>query len=1006
MKGFDRSGWYRTISRTVAVLVATAVLAIAPHSARAACTGDCNHNGTVSVDEILTMVNIALGTGDIKTCEAGDPGMNGQITVDEILAAVNFALTMCPAATGVCGDGTVDTANGEECDPGPGTCIGGSDAGKACTADSQCDQTSGICVDGVDAERACGSDSDCLNSSCIHCKTFGGNGCAANCTTESAVSITLVQGAASSDNTSLVSGSGIAVHADGDFNFAIGFPAGVTRQWLIGKEKNGKIPVTMKSETNQTPAVEVLNGVACLCLRPIVYMTCGGTLWEKGGLPSTDCSFGYTAGDSVCSGGAKPCTRVYGPDNIGEGEVGCETAGLDGVDTLLSQSSTGLNDTDPVGPVLTTLSGTGPAGSIVLFDTTELGFTLNKCVNASGDPAVYGKDGKFCTADDPYATPDPLTTGRNVLPQVLTTGIASATITNALTSGNTINTCASGDNAGIGCSTDADCLGSPCLPRTSTGTPLSSCSALAGGASGVTLADAFPSLRAPTVNDIVVIAPVVIARSTAAAAVCGDGVIQAPEQCDDGGICIGGSKAGTRCTSEAECGANEPGVCIGGTQAVAGAPHSGVKLLDGTLCNADAECGGGVCKRCKTFGGDGCARNCTLEQDIHITLVSGQINVDQTLASGSGSLLDASGAGVFLGLPLGNSCVGGPSSGGSTTHGNPCATDADCSPGGKCTPSTQVLTIGSRANGVITGVIKANTLKFTPILVPGITCACVRAVVYKSCGGTLFNADGKLTTNCTDGYGGGGLAACEGKAPCTEVFGPGNSAQGTIGCDGLPVTNLDWTQDHLGGGTACTMDNATTVCPAQTCIDDPNSTTTTCGAFDPVITFSGGTSPPGSAILLNTDAIGSAPPGHLCTALNSPDAADCAAKGTCVYGKDGLFCTDDDPIPPAAKQLVQGLAATLPLVTGTATGEFIHANGVPTVCNGGSNDKQPCTAIAQCPGGICDGLEGPNSMSGHALSCDALESGNASGGALAGTFTAVNQPQTLDYVVTNVLVNQ
>jgi hypothetical protein len=49
----------------------------------------------VTVDEILTMVNIALGNAPVTTCEAGDANGDGQITVDEILAAVNDALNGC-----------------------------------------------------------------------------------------------------------------------------------------------------------------------------------------------------------------------------------------------------------------------------------------------------------------------------------------------------------------------------------------------------------------------------------------------------------------------------------------------------------------------------------------------------------------------------------------------------------------------------------------------------------------------------------------------------------------------------------------------------------------------------------------------------------------------------------------------------------------------------------------------------------------------------------------------
>jgi hypothetical protein len=50
----------------------------------------------VTVDEILTMVNIALGNTSVTACDAGDANQDDQITVDEILTAVNNALDGCP----------------------------------------------------------------------------------------------------------------------------------------------------------------------------------------------------------------------------------------------------------------------------------------------------------------------------------------------------------------------------------------------------------------------------------------------------------------------------------------------------------------------------------------------------------------------------------------------------------------------------------------------------------------------------------------------------------------------------------------------------------------------------------------------------------------------------------------------------------------------------------------------------------------------------------------------
>ncbi len=60
------------------------------------CVGDCNGNGSVTIDELLSMVNIALGNPG-STCAAGDANGDGQITINEILMAVNAALSGCPA---------------------------------------------------------------------------------------------------------------------------------------------------------------------------------------------------------------------------------------------------------------------------------------------------------------------------------------------------------------------------------------------------------------------------------------------------------------------------------------------------------------------------------------------------------------------------------------------------------------------------------------------------------------------------------------------------------------------------------------------------------------------------------------------------------------------------------------------------------------------------------------------------------------------------------------------
>lgn len=66
-----------------------------PVPAIAFCAGDCNHSGTVTVEEIVALIDIALGNAPAANCTLGDVNNDGQITVNEILAAINAALNGC-----------------------------------------------------------------------------------------------------------------------------------------------------------------------------------------------------------------------------------------------------------------------------------------------------------------------------------------------------------------------------------------------------------------------------------------------------------------------------------------------------------------------------------------------------------------------------------------------------------------------------------------------------------------------------------------------------------------------------------------------------------------------------------------------------------------------------------------------------------------------------------------------------------------------------------------------
>jgi hypothetical protein len=66
-------------------------------AARAECIGDCDGNGEVTVNEIITEVNIALTTAHVFTCPAGDSNGDGVITIDELVASDVNLLNGCGA---------------------------------------------------------------------------------------------------------------------------------------------------------------------------------------------------------------------------------------------------------------------------------------------------------------------------------------------------------------------------------------------------------------------------------------------------------------------------------------------------------------------------------------------------------------------------------------------------------------------------------------------------------------------------------------------------------------------------------------------------------------------------------------------------------------------------------------------------------------------------------------------------------------------------------------------
>jgi len=60
-----------------------------------ACTGDCDANQMVAINELITGVNIALGNQAVTVCPAFDPNRSGDVTINELIVGVNKALNGC-----------------------------------------------------------------------------------------------------------------------------------------------------------------------------------------------------------------------------------------------------------------------------------------------------------------------------------------------------------------------------------------------------------------------------------------------------------------------------------------------------------------------------------------------------------------------------------------------------------------------------------------------------------------------------------------------------------------------------------------------------------------------------------------------------------------------------------------------------------------------------------------------------------------------------------------------
>jgi hypothetical protein len=674
---------------------------------------------------------------------------------------------------------------------------------------------------------------------------------------------------------------------------------------------------------------------------------------------------------------------------------------------------------------------------------------VNQCVTAGELTGVIADILNYQNGCPPVAaTNTPVTpataTNTPVTPATATnTPVTPATATNTpvtpATATNTPVTPATATNTPV---TPATATNTPVTPATATNTPVTPATATNTPVTPATATNTptAPPTNTPTRTNTPV-TPSPTPTTPAPLAACGNGVIESGEDCDPGGTCIGGNNAGTHCTSESGCVGQ--GVCDAGPNAL-------------QACDNVIDCPGSRCIHCKTFGGIAvagghtCAANCTYETSVPVNLIKGIIipgkNVPQD--GTSSSVVKSSGA-----IPIPPLALAG----------------------------SHLYRIGREVNGKIPvreAAADAHVTGPTPgvdgIQVSSLACACVRALIAETCGGVLNNKDGTTATDCTPEFQPGACAtpvACAtpnscgqgeicsngkctchtrdqatectgtgnscvvpdpcvvgGDKPCTFVHGPGNSASGVIGCDGLDNINLNASQDggnsipplpptpppgsglavlelrnacecagdtDCGSGQTCDANGRCTcttgtdcpssastsaycLCPALANTPCPTPGTGVClnhGCVDTAdcpgtLTCQGG--PPGSAVIVNSSAIGQSPTGQLCVIpTRSPGAG---------YGGDHKWCTNDDP------ETSRGVPQTLPSVTGFAVGIITNEY------NGGGTPK----------------VQGPYGVLGKPLDCSLLlaPTPSMSGSGLGGVFTAINQPSLANIVTTNVQYSQ
>jgi hypothetical protein len=97
MSGAGSRIWKAVVRIGLAAVGLCGAAAPAAWAGDVVCVGDCNDDGVVAVNELITGVNIALGNAAIETCPAFDRNGDDRVDISELIAGVANLLYGCGA---------------------------------------------------------------------------------------------------------------------------------------------------------------------------------------------------------------------------------------------------------------------------------------------------------------------------------------------------------------------------------------------------------------------------------------------------------------------------------------------------------------------------------------------------------------------------------------------------------------------------------------------------------------------------------------------------------------------------------------------------------------------------------------------------------------------------------------------------------------------------------------------------------------------------------------------